>query len=87
MGRKIYTKAAKVVILLPIIMDFGKYRAEKSQFTNQDQPTLLSDYEELDEAIKQRYLEKIQCIYIDSIFIQRKSSTPIGYLLSSLQTY
>lgn len=58
-------------------MDSGENTTDKSQFPDQEQSTPLSDYaKKLDEAIKQRYLEKIECIGIDPILIQGKNFDP-----------
>ncbi|PFX12256.1 hypothetical protein AWC38_SpisGene23817 [Stylophora pistillata] len=58
-------------------MDSGENTTDKSQFPDQEPSTPLSDYaKKLDEALKQRYLEKIECIGIDPILIKGKNFDP-----------
>ena len=74
---QIHTKTVSNVILLAIIMDSGENRADKSNFTNQHHSTPLSGYaKNLDGAVKQRYLEKIECIGIDPILLEGKKFDP-----------
>ena len=74
---QIHTKTVITVILLAIIMDSGENRADKSIFTNQHHSTPFSGYaKNLDGAVKQRYLEKIECIGIDPILLEGKKFDP-----------
>ena len=58
-------------------MDSGENRADKSKFTSQHHSTPLSGYaKNLDGAVKQRYLEKIECIGIDPILLEGKKFDP-----------
>ncbi|XP_022777556.1 uncharacterized protein LOC111318978 [Stylophora pistillata] len=58
-------------------MNSGENTTNKRQFPDQEPSTPLSDYaKKRDEAIKQSYLEKIECIGIDPILIQGKNFDP-----------